>query len=61
MKDELLKEIWRIRDEIGAECGYDLKRLAAMIRREESKVGKRLVRAPKPAAARRPTAAPHIQ
>ena len=43
MKNDLLKEVWRVRDQIGAECGYDLKRLATLVRSEESKVGKRLV------------------
>ena len=49
MKNDLLKEVWRVRDQIGAECGYDLKRLATLVRGEEAKVGKRLVRF-KPAA-----------
>lgn len=48
MKSNLLKNIWDIRDQIGAECDYDLKRLGALIRREEDKVGKRLVHPPKP-------------
>lgn len=53
MKDGLLNDIWQIRDQIGAECGYDLKRLGALIHREEAKVGKRLIHAPKPAARRK--------
>ncbi|MEO7297899.1 MAG: hypothetical protein ABI042_04905 [Verrucomicrobiota bacterium] len=48
MKNDLLKKIWQVRDQIGAECGYDLKRLGALIRREETKVGKRLVHPSKP-------------
>ena len=47
MKNNLLKEVWRVRDQIGAECGYDLKRLATLVRGEEAKAGKRLVHAPK--------------
>ncbi len=47
MKNDLLKEVWRVRDQIGAECGYDLKRLAALVRGEETKAGKRLVHTPK--------------
>ena len=43
MKHELLEEVWRVRDQIGAECGYDPKRLAKLVRREERKAGKRLV------------------
>ena len=53
MKNDLLKEVWRVRDQIGMECGYDLKRLGTLVRGEEIKVGKRLVPAPKPARGRR--------
>jgi hypothetical protein len=53
MKNDLLKNIWEIRDQIGAECGYDLKRLGVLVRREEIKVGKRLVHPAKPAARRK--------
>jgi hypothetical protein len=48
MKNDLLKEVWRVRDQIAAECGYDLKRLARLVHGEEIKAGKRLVREPKP-------------
>ena len=50
MKNDLLKEVWRVRDQIGAECGYDLKRLGTLIRGEEIKAGKRLVPTPKSTA-----------
>ncbi|MFM2293906.1 MAG: hypothetical protein RLZZ350_319 [Verrucomicrobiota bacterium] len=50
MKNDLLKDIWEIRDQLGAECGFDLKRLGTLIHREETKVGKRLVHPSKPAA-----------
>ena len=43
MKNDLLKELRRVRDQIGAECGYDLKRLATLVRGEEIRAGKRLV------------------
>ena len=55
MKNDLLKDIWRVRDQIGAECGYDLKRLGALVRREEIQVGKCLVHLAKPAARRKRT------
>jgi hypothetical protein len=48
-----LKEVWRVRDQIGAECGYDLKRLGTLVRGEEIKAGKRLVPSPKPARGKR--------
>jgi hypothetical protein len=56
MKDDLLNDIREIRDQIGAECGYDLKRLGALVHREEIKVGKRLVHPAKPAARRKRSA-----
>jgi hypothetical protein len=46
MKHEILEEVWRVRDQISAECGHDLKKLAAMLRREEVKYGDRLARLP---------------
>ena len=46
MKHELLEEVWRVRDRIGVECGHDLKKLAALLRREESAYGARLARLP---------------
>lgn len=46
MKHEILEEVWRVRDQIGAECGHDLKKLATMLRREEVKYGDRLARLP---------------
>jgi len=53
MKHDLLEEVWRVRDQIGAECGYDPKRLAKLVRREELKAGKRLVRGSKRPVRRR--------
>lgn len=50
MKHALLREVWRIRDEISAECGHDVRRLAALVRREEARNANRLVVAPKPTA-----------
>jgi len=46
MKHEILEEVWRVRDEISAECGHDLKKLAAVLRREEANYGGRLARLP---------------
>lgn len=46
MKHEILEEVWRVREQISSECGHDVKKLAAMLRREEAKYGKRLARLP---------------
>jgi hypothetical protein len=54
MKNDLLKDIWAVRDQIGAECGYDLKRLGALVHSEETKVGKWLVHSPKVTNRRKP-------
>ena len=45
MKNENpIEEIWRIREEIGAEHGYDVDRLFAAMRKKEKQYGDRLVR-----------------
>ena len=46
MKHEILEEVWRVRDQISAECGHDVKKLGAMLRREEAKYADRLARLP---------------
>ena len=46
MKHEILEEVWRVREQISAECGHDPKKLAAMLRREEAKYAHRLARLP---------------
>jgi hypothetical protein len=44
MKDENpIEEIWRIREEIGAEHGYDVDRLFAAMRELEKQYADRLV------------------
>jgi hypothetical protein len=60
MKDENpIEEVWRIRDELSAEYGYDVHRIFAALREEEKQHGDRLVQsvprrvAPEPAAALR--------
>lgn len=57
MKHEILEEVWRVRDKISAECGHDLKKLVARLKRIEPQYADRLVRLPvrrKPVAAKRP-------
>jgi hypothetical protein len=54
MKHEILEEVWRVREEISAACGHNLKKLAGILRREEAKDGDRLVRLP---VRRQPTTA----
>ncbi len=43
MKHEILEEVWRVRDKISAECGYDLKRLVKRLRALEAEHPERLV------------------
>ena len=38
-----IEEVWRIRDELGAEEGYDVHKLFERLRREEKQYGDRLV------------------
>jgi hypothetical protein len=46
MKHEILEEVWRVRDQISAKCGHDVKKLGAMLRLEEAKYADRLARSP---------------
>ena len=56
MKNEdPIEEIWRIRDELGAEEGYDVHQLFERLRREQTKYADRLVRV---APRRAPQASP---
>ena len=43
--EDPIEEIWRIREELSAEEGYDVHRLFERLRREEKKYESRLVRA----------------
>ena len=60
MKQESpIEEVWRIRDQLGAEEGYDVHRLFERLRREQQSSADRLVQPPargvpsKPASALR--------
>jgi hypothetical protein len=44
-----IEEVWRIRDELAAEEGNDLRTVFDILRREEKKYGNR-VRSPRPSA-----------
>ena len=47
MKNENpIEEVWRIRDELSAEYGYDVHRIFAALREEEKQHGDRLVQPP---------------
>lgn len=46
MKHEVLEEVWRIRDQIAAECGYDVDRLFERIRALEARDKDRVVQPP---------------
>ena len=60
-----IEEVWRIRDELSAEYGYDVHRIFAALREEEKKHGDRLVRSvprrvpPEPAAVLREEPPPY--
>lgn len=36
MKNELLEEIWKVKDEIGKENGYDINKLAHLLRKKQN-------------------------
>lgn len=37
MKNEILEELWKIKDQIGQECDYDIDKLANELRAKEKK------------------------
>ena len=41
--DDVLREVWRIKDEISASYGYDIKRLCAAMREKQKHSGHRVV------------------
>jgi hypothetical protein len=43
MKDEILAELWAIKDGIAKECGYDVKRLFDRLKKSQKKSKHRLV------------------
>ena len=45
-RESSIEEIWRIRDELGAEEGYDVHRLFERLRREQQQFTDRLVQPP---------------
>jgi hypothetical protein len=47
MKNEVLEEIWRVRDKLAARFDYDLHRMVLHLQEAQAKHGHRLVSAPK--------------
>ena len=43
MKDEVITALWKIKDEISREQDYDLRRLAALVRKKEQEHAERVV------------------
>ena len=43
MSDEVIETLWRIKDDIAREYGYDVARLAAALRAEQGNAGHRVV------------------
>ena len=43
MADEIIEELWRIKDGMAREHGYDIKRLAAHFRRREREGGRQVL------------------
>ena len=43
MSDEVIETLWRIKDDIAREYGYDVARLAAALQAEQGNAGHRVV------------------
>lgn len=42
-RDSVIEELWRVKEGIAARYGYDIRRMARALRREEKRSGRRLV------------------
>ncbi len=36
IKDEIIEELWKAKDDIARECGYDLNNLAELLRKRQA-------------------------
>ncbi len=36
VKDEIIEELWKAKDDIARECGYDLNKLAELLRKRQA-------------------------
>ena len=52
MKNDVLEEIWRVREKLAARFDYDLHRMVVHLQKAQAKHGSRLVPAPKKARRR---------
>lgn len=43
MSDEIIRDLWRIKDEIACEQGYDVESLAAYLRRKKRTEGRQVL------------------
>jgi predicted TIM-barrel fold metal-dependent hydrolase len=50
MTDEIIREVWRAKDELAKQFNYDLEALAAELRRRQKESGREVVNLEKEAA-----------
>jgi hypothetical protein len=43
MTDEIIKELWKIKDDIAKECGYDVKSLVAYLKTKKHEIDYQIV------------------
>jgi len=46
-EDDVLRELWRIKDELAAECGYDVETLGRALQEAERRSGRKTVSPPR--------------
>jgi hypothetical protein len=51
MTDEIIREVWRAKDEIAKRFNYDLEALAAELRKRQEESGRQVINLEKEAAA----------
>jgi hypothetical protein len=43
MTDSIIREVWRAKDELARECGYDIGALAAELEKSQKQSGRKVV------------------
>jgi len=47
LEDDLIKEIWRIKDALAAQYGYDVRAMVRALRKKQTESGRKVVAPPR--------------
>ncbi len=55
MKDEIIEQVWKAKDQIASECGHDLRKLAALLQKRQQQRRHKIVNLTNQQATHSPT------